>query len=54
MNITRENLKKVKVDLIKNKLPKEELVLKEEKIKKEVEKIIFDFNNKKNEVMIDE
>lgn len=54
MNITRENLKKVKEEIIKSKLTEEELSLKKEELKSEVKKIIFDFNNKKDEVMIDE
>ena len=54
MNITRENLKKVKEEIIKSKLTEEELFLKKEELKNEVKKIIYDFNNKKDEVMIDE
>ena len=54
MNITRENLEKVKEEIIKSKLTEEELSLKKEELKKEVKKIIYDFNNKKDEVMIDE
>ena len=52
--ITRENLKKVKEEIIKSKLTEEELSLKKEELKNEVKKIIYDFNNKKDEVMIDE
>ena len=54
MNITRENLKKVKEEIIKSKLTEEELSLKKEELKNEVKKIIYDFNNKKDEFMIDE
>ena len=54
MNITTEKLKKVKEEIKERKLTEEELSLKKEELKNEVKKIIYDFNNKKDEVMIDE
>ena len=53
MNITRENLIKKKIEILENIISKEEMDIIKEKIKEEVNDIIFNFN-KDNEDIVDE
>lgn len=54
MNLTREELKNKKLELLNNIMTEEELNKIKEEIKKEVEDIILNFNDNDNEVMLDE
>lgn len=54
MNLTREELKNKKLELLNNIMTEEELNKIKEEIKKEVEDIILNFNGNDNEVMLDE
>lgn len=54
MNLTREELKNKKLELLNNIITEEELNKIKEEIKKEVEDIILNFNDNDNEVMLDE